>query len=450
MNQTAVSSDGVRFFHESLEAEKRGDIQQTYQLLLSAVTEDPTIVGAWNNLGVVFHKWKRWAPAAAAFSRACKLAPQAIQPLMNHAWNLHLCGRSTEALPLIKRVTERPEADSLSWTNRSQIHLALDQVPLAIEAARKALQLAKPGEPMPQLALALALLRTGNYEEGLLHYEARFPYALPHVLQYPYPLWRGEDISEKRIFIVGEQGIGDSVQFMRFLPAVAARARQVIVHVHGPVLGLYRLNLPDNVEIQPIPREMPGADVFCPMVSLPVALHLTNADIKNSYYEYKLGDQPSKHVFPKDGIRRVGICWAGDPNHDNDKWRSGCLTDFLPLAEMNNVQLYSLQMGERRKDTDTIGTHGIVRDLSPYISDVLDTAKIIKEMDAVVTVDTSVAHIAGSVGTRTFLLIPRRGLDWRWEDGEGKTIWYPNTTMIRQKQVDGWGYVIDRVRSILD
>lgn len=442
-----ISADAVRLLHESMEAHKRNDLQHSYQLLLGAVAEDPNLTGAWNNMGVLLHTWKRWAPAAVAFYRAHVLAPDMPAPLMNYAWNLHLAGRSAEALPLIIKVTEREGADALCWTNRSQIHLALDQVAEAHKAAAKAVEIG-PTEAMPHLALGLALLRIGDYATGLREYEARFPYVLQDTLKYPYPMWRGEDITNKRLFIVGEQGLGDSVQFMRFIPWVAKLAAKIIVHTHAPCLQLFKDSLPANVEVHPIPRELPAADVYCPMMSLPVAMDYAAKDFKRSFYPYQ-NNYPSPFDFPADGVRRIGLCWAGDPRHDNDTWRSTTLTDLLPLGEIPNTQLYSFQIGARRADLDTVGANGLVKDLSPFINTVSDSMALMAHMDCVVSVDTAAVHIAGSIGVKTYMLTPRRGLDWRWQEGEGKTIWYPSVEMMRQKIVGDWPEVITRLRAIL-
>lgn len=443
----AISADAVRLLHESMEAHKRNDLTHAYQLLLAAVADDPNLTGAWNNMGVLLHGWKRWAPAAVAFYRAHKLAPDMPKPLMNYAWNLHLAGRSDEALPLILQITARPDADALAWTNRSQIHLALDQVSEAHKAACKAVELG-PQEAMPHLALGLAKLRMGDYATGLREYEARFPYVLQEVLKYPYPLWRGENIKDKRLFIVGEQGLGDSVQFLRFIPEAIARAGEVIIHVHAPSYQLFKDNLPDTVKIFHIPQELPAADVYCPMMSLPVAMNYAIKDFKKSFYPYKV-ESKSKFIFPDNGVKRIGIVWAGDPRHDNDIWRSADLRDLLPLGEIPNAQLYALQLGARRSDLDAYGANGVVKDLSALINDAVDSAAIMKELDVLISVDTAAVHIAGSVGVKTYMILPRRGLDWRWMEGEGKTIWYPSVEMVRQKKIGDWAEVIQRLRVLL-
>lgn len=446
MSEPSISADAVRLFHESVDAQNKGDHNHAYHLLLAAVNNDPKLIGGWNNLGAMLHQWKRFGPAAIAFQKAHTLALTQSLPLMNYAWNLHLIGRSAEALDLIVQVTEREDATALAWVNRSQIHLALDQVMEADKAARKAVELG-PNEAMPHLALALALLRLGDYASGLEEYAARFAYVpeLQELAKMPYDFWKpGMDISKKRLFIVGEQGVGDSIQFLRFVHDASQHAKETRVRVHAQCLRLFKDNLPSQIEIQPIPHEFPAADVYCPMLSLPVAMGYNAKAYKRSWHAYTI-NTPSPYEFPDDGAKRIGICWKGDPKHDNTRWRDCTLEMMLTLGEIPGCQLYSLQK-EGRSDIEAIGTHGVMHDLAPFINDVVDTMAICKRLDVVVTVDTSVAHMSGSVGTRTFLMTPRRGLDWRWSDGEDKTIWYPHMTMVRQGVVGDWLGVIQRIR----
>ncbi len=444
----SVSADSVRFFHESIAAAERGDMHMSYQLLLASLGEDYNLPGSWQNLGCRLHEQKRFAPAAAAFYKALSFAPDAILPKANYAWNLHHTGRDEEALALMLDVTARDPGMAQHWVNLSQIRLSMNAIPEALEAAQRAVDLS-PKDPMPNLSLSLAQLRAGDYETGLKNYAARFPYipVLKEFLNYPYPMWNGQDIDGKRLFIAAEQGLGDSVMFMRFIPEAIRRASHTTVLVHDNCLKLFKRNLTGKVDIYPLPHELPAADVFCPLLSLPVGLGLTNEKIKNSYWQYKTSFSPCN---VKTKWRKIGICWAGDANHDNDRNRSATLEDFLPLAELPDTQLYSLQVGPRRADVDTVGSHAIVRDMSAYFKTVSDTAAFIRhELDAVVTVDTAVAHIAGSVGVKTYLLIGKKAIDWRWGTAEGPTCWYPNTEMLLQKEAGNWREVIERARGAI-
>lgn len=447
----SVSADAVKFFHESISAQDRGDFNGSYQLLLAAINEDKNLPGAWNNLGVRLHEQRRWASAAAAFYRAHTFAPEAIMPLGNYAWNLHLSGRDSEAIKIMDDILGKEPGSAQHWVNASQIHLSMGNLEKALELAHQAVFL-DPESPMPRMSLGLAQLRLGNYAEGLRNYEARFPYipVLKDFLNYPYPMWRGEDISEKRLFIAAEQGLGDSVMFLRFIPEAVKRAKKTIVIVHDNCLKLFRRNLSGlgNVEIYPLPHELPAADVFSPLLSLPIGLGYTNEQITSSYMKVKTPDSPLK--LDKDGMKKVGICWAGDSNHDNDKCRSARLEDFLPLAEAKGIQLYSLQVGPKVQELDLIGSHGVVKNMAPYFKTVSDTAGFIKnELDYVVTVDTSVAHIAGSVGVETYMLTSPSAVDWRWQTGEGKTPWYPSMTLVKQKTPGDWKYPIETAKKLI-
>lgn len=443
-----VSADGVRLFHESIAAEKSGDKGLSYQLLLASINEDDTLPGAWNNLGVRLHEQKKWAAAAAAFYRSYELAPQSMQTYANYAWNLHHAGRKDEALACMGIVIEKEPNDVKHWVNYSQVNLSLNKIDEALRAARRAHEI-NPDDTMARLSLALSLLRNGQYQEGLRYYEARFPYVpvLSEYLKYPYPMWRGEDISQKRLFIACEQGLGDSIMFLRFIPEAVKRAKKVIVYVHDSAFTLFRRSLPQSVELHAIPKEIPAADVFCPLISLPVALQLTNEQLSNSYKELKTLDAPVQ--LPKTERKKIGICWAGDPNHDNDRSRSAKLDNFLSLAESNGIQLYSLQVGPRAQDTDLLGTHAVVNSLTPYLKSASDTMSIMRQMDAVVTVDTSTAHMAASVGVKTYTLIAKYGVDWRWGKGDGHTIWYPDMTLVQQMVEGSWKEPIEKVKELL-
>ena len=444
MSKSDKSADAVRFFYESVEAKAKGDNNQAYQLLLACVRNDPTLTGAWLNLGVILHESKYFPASAAAFSKCLNLAPDTARPMADFAWNLHLSGRTDEALPLLVRAISLETTPQALWhTNLSQILLTQGDYEGCLSEAQKAFDL-NESEPMNRLALALACLRNGDYVNGFKHYEARIPKHLPDMMKYPYPLWRGEDISDKRLFLVAEQGLGDSIMFLHFVKMAIPKAQKVIVYVHDQAVTFFQMNLPRKVEVHPLPKELPPADVFCPFISLPVALQLTNEEMQKPITPYVVPSAPCP--FPNNGRKRIGICWAGDPAHDNDKWRSATLAPFLRLAEIPNADIYSLQIGKRGDDLNAIGAHAVVTDLAPYIKTAADTAAIISQLNYVVTVDTSVVLIAGCVGTPTIDLLSHNKLDWRWGKGEDKTHWFPKMTLMRQAREGDWEEVMERAK----
>ena len=455
MTTQTMNADAVRMFHEALAAQQNNDYNQAFQLLIAAVATDANLAGAWNNLGMILHKLQKYEAAVAAFYRSHLLAPEAALPLANYAWALQLAGRCEEARDLVlNKVLKNDPENSLHYANLSQVYLTLNDIPNALKAAYTTQEMGNTS-PDAKFVLALAQLRNGDYKEGLKNYEARMDVnpVLGLLKSHPYPVWRGEDISTKRLFIPCEQGLGDSVMFLPFVIEAAKRARAVVVQVHTPALKFYQRNLKlPNVKIFPVPNELPGdADYFCPTLSLPIALGLSSEEIPQTMRKLKFApvyftgfSQRAKNEL------RIGICWAGDPAHDNDRYRSSTLQTFMRLCEIPNAKLYSLQVGARKGDLDVLGAHGSVKDMAPYIRDTNDTAAFISQhLDLVVTVDTATAHIAGSVGAETYLIHGDRSVDWRWGMGEGRSVWYPNTLMFRQKTSGDWVEVIERVKSTI-
>jgi tetratricopeptide (TPR) repeat protein len=452
----SMNADAVRMFHEALAMQQKGDYNQAFQFLIAAVATDASLAGAWNNLGMVLHRLQKFESAVAAFYKSHILAPQSALPLANYAWALQLAGRCEEALDLVltKVIPTDPE-NSLHYANLAQVYLTLNRIDDAVDAAYRAKDMGNDSADA-KFVLALAQLRKGNFYDGLRNYEARMDInpVLAMLKNHPYPVWRGEDISNKRLFIPCEQGLGDSIMFLPFIIEAAKRAGSVIVQTHTPALKFYQKNLRlPNVKVFPVPHELPSdADYFCPSLSLPIALNITSKEIPKTLRKlrfaptYFTGFNAPK--TPKE--LRIGIAWAGDPSHDNDRYRSANLPAFMRLCEIPGAKLYSLQIGPRKGDLDIYGAHGSVKDMAPFIRDANDTAAFIAQhLDLVVTVDTAVAHIAGAVGAETYLLHGARSVDWRWGEGGGQSIWYPNTTMLRQKVNGDWIEIIDRVKYLI-
>lgn len=452
-----ANADAVRLFHEALAADQAGDLNQSFQCLIGSIAQDPSLAGAWNNLGMTLNKMRKYSASVAAFYRSHTLAPEQVLPLANYAWSLQLAGDSEKALKIVNALVLPKDPDNAAhWTNLSQVKLTLGDREGALEAAEKAVSLGDTRQEA-KLALGLAQLRLGQYQEGLKHYEARMQCnpILSLLLKYPYPLWRGEDIRDKRLFIPCEQGIGDSIMFLAFIIQAAERAKAIVVHVHHQVLSFYQRNLFKyrNVKVFPTPTELPAdIDIFCPSLSLPVALQLSDEETMQAMQIMKYAPVHFGHLPKKnDKEINIGICWAGDPNHDNDRYRSANLESFMVLAEIKNARLFALQMGKHQGDLDDLAAHGTIKNLAPYIRDVNDTAAIMAQhLDIIVTIDSAPAHIAGAIGIKTYLLHGNRSVDWRWQTGDGTAPWYPKTQMLRQKKDETWNNVLKRVKVMIE
>ena len=249
-----------------------------------------------------------------------------------------------------------------------------------------------------------------------------------------------------RLFIPAEQGLGDMLQFSRWVAAAAPRAAHLIVAVQEELIDAYRYVLTESMasyDLHALPCMIPQADAFCPVMSLPHALGAA-ADAAN-LGPVLYGWQPvPARIESAPGVRRVGIVWRGSPEHENDRNRSCTLDDMLGLYENHHdIQLYSLQL-----DADVRGYDPLVLDLGRSIRSFADTAAILRGLDAVVTVDTAVAHLGGSLGVPTHVLLPNRQRHWAWGMARA-TPWYPSVRLWRQIPDDApgaWGRAVRAVQ----
>jgi hypothetical protein len=256
--------------------------------------------------------------------------------------------------------------------------------------------------------------------------------------------WNGdEDISNLRIFVQREQGFGDSIQMLRFLPWLAAHAREVIVAVKPSLVEFARYNFGPLVKIWVDDGDMPtmGYDRYTWIMSLPgLAGHLPAFR--------PLVPPPSVHApltLNRDRGLLAGICWAGAPRHVRDRTRSISFATLKPLLTRRDTSWFSLQVGDREADADAFLS---LHRPQPALATFADTARLICQMDYVVTVDTAVAHLAGSLGVPTYVLLPIAAT-WRWGLGVS-TPWYPTMRLIRQERTGDWAAPINEVSRLLD
>jgi len=436
MNEAAVN-----LFHQSEAARKRGDRGVAKKLIQAALAVDDTLPGAWYNLGSDLHNAGDKLGAVAALRRCEELAGAEPYSLTNLGWNLQLTGQFDAAYEVLTRAIAANPDLPLAWSNRSLAHNSLHNPTRAIYDARKAVELA-PDEAQHHMALAFALMMDGQWAEGLREYEWRFPYKMPEFLSYPMPRWDGGYVDT--LFVPAEQGLGDTLQFGRFVEWAAVRVGKLIVSVQEEIAPLIAVALRglENVVTLEMPCAVPAADAFCPVMSLPVALGLPDSAIAALPTPWLSGAHaPAQHLHRD--RKKIGIIWAGSADQDNDHHRSATVEDFLGLYEAKGVQLYSFQVGDRAKECRKYAP--LVIDLSPRIRDFTDTAALMCEMDAVVTVCTATAHLAGSLGLKTHIVLPRHGQHFVWGHAGSETPWYPTARLHRQERIGDWASVISSV-----
>lgn len=421
-----------------------GDSVTSYNLLVSVVADEPTHKGALYYLGNALHNMGKFQAAATAFKRCSALAPDEPTTLLNAGWNEFLCGREVSAKAMLDKAIKLAPHLHMAHTDLSQCEMNLGDVGASLKAARMGVHLGGL-DPIAHFALASALFFNNQWLEGFKEFEARFRWKLKEFLNYPYPRWDGSRVGT--LYIQAEQGLGDTMLLLRYMPEVAKRADRVIFYVHQHARGLCQAMLPANVTVEALPHPLPTkADAWCPMFSLPLAICKTDADV----FAYNKPYLPFVPLPPMDDIKRVAICWAGNADHSQDQWRSMMLKDLLPLADVKNVQLHSFQIGERSKDIGTLGLHGLIYDASPNIQSVHDTLNALRDIDLVVTCDTAMANLAGAAGLPTWVLVNSRGLDFRWGRHGNNAPFYPSVKMWRRGLSESWADVIARVKAALE
>ena len=424
----------TNLFHQSLEARKGGRVDISARLLRAGLKLDPTMPGLWYNLSNDLHAAGQYEAAVAALHRVLEVQPDEPHSLANIGCNLYFMARHAESVAYARRAVAAKPDLALSWSNLSLSLSSLGEDEEALAAARRAVA-CDPQNAAFHMVLAFSLMKLGRYDEGLREYEWRFPFKMPEFLHYTLPRWDGGPC--KHLFIPAEQGFGDTIQFSRFVSLAAERCDRVTVGVQEELY--HALDLP-NVRTVLLPCGMPeGAEAFVPMMSLPLVLGIPEsevAEVPPTRVQRSRARRPAK---PRNR-KHVGIVWAGSGDHENDRHRSASLRDMLGLAARPGITLHSLQIG---RDYETKQYEPLVVDDTRRLHSFADTATYIDGLDAVVAVDTAVAHLSASMGVPTHLMLPAHGRHFCWGARDAtRTPWYPAMRIHTQPTPGDWRSVV--------
>jgi len=427
------------------------DGQSAVRFLLSATVLDPTYAEAWYNLGVIEGEVGALEASCFLYRKALACDPEHIRALVNLSFRSHWCGRTEEAEAAALRAIEVDFLDYHAWVNLSVIQSVQGRLQESLDSAKRANGIRDNHET--KLCLAFAYLYLGDFATGLKYHESRFENQVQNLERLPWPRWAGEDVSEKTVLIISEQGIGDTLSFMRFVPLVAKRARKVELTVHENLLRLVSaaMLVYPNVTVRTITQVYPEADFWTSFMSLPFPLQLSNEEIRGAEDIFWPPFTCPVDYIRKEATLNVGICWAGNPDCAIEKFRRIPLLEFEPLASVPGVQLYSLQIGESYNDIHNSGFSTFISDLKPMIHDVADTFGILKKLDLVITAETSIGHMCGALGIPCWVLCSRVGGDFRIGRNPPSSAvgWYPNHRYFQQTNVAGWTGVMESVREAL-
>jgi hypothetical protein len=432
----------IEFYNQAISVVGH-DKQSAYRLLSSAVTVDPAFGQGWFMLGNSNADLTLWWGSVTAYRRAIALpdgdAAGDMDPATrqkayaNLAHRMYHLGEIEDAWAANEQALTLDPREPFANVNASMLASLEGDHDLAIRHAEAAL--AEDQSAIVGTAAAFAYLYAGRWARGLELFDNRVGYRLREFESYPYRKWTGELVGT--LLVVSDQGLGDAIGFARFLPLVLDHAEHVILRVGKELCRLLRMTWPNEARltIEPLSVSMPLADAWVALMSIPVALGLTDDQIANQPgLEIPLMEIPQVAGWKAEGLYSVGIVWAGALNNDIDRYRSVPFTDFLALYKVPGVQLYSLQVGDRVRDLHEAGCAGAVRDLSPYIVDAADTATIMRDLDLIICVDSFVGHLAGALGVECWTLMGTMGGDWRAGRQGDYPLWYPTTRLFRQDE----------------
>jgi tetratricopeptide (TPR) repeat protein len=397
---------------------------------------------AHNGLGSALAAGGRADEAIGRFTKAMALQPSLAEAPFNLANTYRQMGKYEEAVAwYVRALTARP-----GWRQaQNNLCNALCDQGRFDEAAKiyRASLAQRPDDPLAHWNVGLSLLRHGELEQAWPEYEwrRRTPELGLRPVSFTQPMWDGGDLRGQRILLHAEQGLGDTVQFIRYVPQVARRGGRIAVACQPELLAL--LKTMEGVEEWATPGQAwPQFDVHCPLPSLPAALRTTPATIP-AIVPYLSADAEKSEQWAlrlPNGVRKIGLSWAGRPTHPHDRERSLQLERLAPLS--GSAWFCSLQKGESAAQAKSPPME--LTDWTRELNDMSDTAALIDQLDLVITVDTSVAHVAGALGKPVWVLLPFVP-DWRWMLHRADSPWYPTMRLFRQPRPGDWQTPIGQI-----
>ena len=420
-----------------------------------ALALEANSVEAWVRSGNVLIHLKRPEDALRSYDRALALDPNHLDALTNRSAALEGLGRPEEALPGLDRaLAARPE-DAGALNNKATILKSLGRLDEACDLFRRSLAI-NPDDADARTNYAMALLLNGDFVTGWPEYEARW--LKKSNLRKRPPLsfkpWQGEPLEGRRIVVFAEQGLGDIVQFSRYLPLLCRRGADVTFLATDSVQAILRAAFPEVTVISEVGDAVAGKfDFQCAMMSLPLRFGTLEDSIPDSCPYLKPEAERIARWCDRIGTEgfRVGICWQGNPDRAVDAGRSIPLEAFAPLASVPGVRLISLQRnaGCEQLEGNSFAVETLGPDFDSGRAAFVDTLAAMESLDLVITSDTSMAHVAGALGWPVWVAL-KKVPDWRWLMGRQDCPWYPSMRLFRQTAAGDWVDVFARMAKALD
>jgi len=436
---------------------QQGNASQAERVYRSVVEREPNHVNAWCYLGIALHDLRQYAQSVAAYERALSLQPKFPIALNNMGNSLRYLGRVQEADNAFQKAIDLTPDYFNAYRNRGTLHAWTGRVDLAFKYYHQAM-LINPTDAELHRNLGVIHLYQGNFKEGWREYDYRWKCS--DAIQHPYQQfkWLGESLEGKTVLLYCEQGLGDTIHFIRFAKVLKERGARTIVHVQPPLLALLQgckgidYLIPNSLKIdQPF-------DYHCSLLDVAAVLQINDTNVPNEV-PY-IGIQKHLLDYWRDVLDRelppaklrVAIVWQGNPDHQADMFRSVPLDALTPLADIEGIQLISLQRGAGTEQLKNWKGSKIIFCMPETIDQTsgafMDTSAILQHCDMVVTSDTSMAHLAGALARPTCVMLGYTP-DWRWLQNRPDSPWYPSCKLFRQTTIGDWSPVVKEIDKTL-
>ncbi len=448
----SVFADALAVAPDNMDAKRRlaqvlqeedPNSEEAEALLREVIENNPTDIRAMMQLGAICAgKKARYPEAEEIFGNVLEIAPDAPSALHNYGLLKRFQGDLETAETYLRRACETEPEESDFAFSLGTCYLFMHDLEKALEWFAKAVEI-NPDNNAAQVYIAFALFHQGKIRDGWAQYERRLALDVFKPMDYGRPRWEGEDLDGNTLLILPEQGMGDNIQFIRYASQAAERNGQVVVVTHYNLVPLFT-----SVKgVRAVEASAVGARNFhryIPLLSLPYVLETDENNIPGDV-PYLSAPQDKAAAWKEklgayDGLK-VGLCWRGNPRHVNDQFRSSSLAEMSQLLDIDGVSFFSLH--KDRPDFETELPDGLI-DIGSGFEDFGDTAGAMEALDLVISVDTSVCHLAGALARPTWIMLAR-GPDFRWGLTSETTPWYPTAKLFRQATLGDWSDVFARM-----
>jgi tetratricopeptide (TPR) repeat protein len=434
-----------------------GRLPESIAALQHALRLDPQFAEAHSNLAAAYTDLEQLDEAVAAAQMACQLKPKMAHAHYVLGATIRRQGRLVEAEECLRRALQLHPRHADAYSQLGNALAQQGKLDEALECYDRTLEL-KPDYPETHSNRAIVWLMQGDLERGWSEFEWRWKRKDAATARFFQPRWDGSPLEGRTVLLFVEQGLGDTLNFIRYAPLVKQRGGTVIAECQPALLPLLR-GFPGVDVLLPQGAPVPGFDVQAPFMSLPgifqTRLDSIPAEIPYLFADPGLSEHWHNELEKTPGFK-IGIAWQGDPRHKWDRFRSLPLSEFAPLAQLDGARLFSLQKGLGTEQVAAFSEQYPLIDLNERLDVTsgafMDTAAVMRNLDLVITSDTATAHLAGALGVPVWVVLSFAP-DWRWLMDRADSPWYPTMRLFRQSQLGRWddvfAHVADEVRRVM-